>query len=210
MPPTSSSSSGAADSLDATVERSSVKRSSEEMQKDYDTIMSSSVDIDISLRNEETAIILEVFRELREKGIDEVVPLPQLVVGGDTSSGKSAVLSRLTGLAFPSSAALETRFATEVILRAAKEESITIKIQPDNTRPIEQFHKLQTYKRQIRTPAEFLSIHEEASGLICSQDGNNGNLTMDNLVVNISGPSQQPLAIVDLPGLIHATGGGDY
>ena len=46
--------------------------------------------------------ILEVIKKLRANGLDDEIALPKAVVCGDTSSGKSSVLTRLTGLPFPS------------------------------------------------------------------------------------------------------------
>jgi energy-coupling factor transporter ATP-binding protein EcfA2 len=188
------------------------KRSLQQMQDDStntskrgtDTIESSSKDIVVSLQNEETATILDVFRALREQGIEDDVSLSQLVVGGDTSSGKSAVLSRLTGLAFPSSMDVETRFATEVILRTAKQQSTTIIIDPDNSRSPDQVQKLKGFRWRATTTSEFQRAHQQASDALEQYSDGTGKLLMDRVVISISGPSKQPLAIVDLPGLIQS------
>jgi hypothetical protein len=50
-------------------------------------------------------------------GIGEYVNLPQLVVVGDQSSGKSSVLEGLTKLNFPRDSGLCTRFATQIVFR---------------------------------------------------------------------------------------------
>lgn len=48
-------------------------------------------------------------------GVGEYIALPQLVVVGDQSSGKSSVLEGLTNLPFPRDSGLCTRFATQII-----------------------------------------------------------------------------------------------
>jgi ABC-type molybdenum transport system ATPase subunit/photorepair protein PhrA len=49
--------------------------------------------------------------------VGEYINLPQLVVVGDQSSGKSSVLEGLTKLKFPRNSGLCTRFATQIIFR---------------------------------------------------------------------------------------------
>jgi hypothetical protein len=52
---------------------------------------------------------LLVLSRLRALGLDTLVALPRLVVVGDTSSGKSSLLSVLSGIGFPSASTLSTR-----------------------------------------------------------------------------------------------------
>ncbi|MBE3042786.1 dynamin family protein, partial [Candidatus Bathyarchaeota archaeon] len=53
------------------------------------------------------------------------IDLPQIVVCGDQSSGKSSVLEAISGMAFPAKDNLCTRFATEVILRRASTSAVS-------------------------------------------------------------------------------------
>ncbi|CAI5715644.1 unnamed protein product [Peronospora effusa] len=57
--------------------------------------------------------------QLRDIGLDEYIELPQIAVMGDTSSGKSSLLSALSGISFPSSDQLTTRCPTRVLLTRA-------------------------------------------------------------------------------------------
>jgi hypothetical protein len=59
---------------------------------------------------------LEQIAELRAHGIGDHVGLPQLIVYGDQSAGKSLVLEGITGIPFPRKDGVYTKFATEVIL----------------------------------------------------------------------------------------------
>ncbi|KAF2467968.1 uncharacterized protein BDR25DRAFT_180592, partial [Lindgomyces ingoldianus] len=72
--------------------------------------------------------ILGIIDKLRELGISENVSLPQLVVVGDQSSGKSSLLEGLTGLSFPVASELCTRFATQIVLRRAPVEEAEVRI----------------------------------------------------------------------------------
>lgn len=54
----------------------------------------------------------------------------KIVAAGAQSAGKSSLLESLTGISFPRSVSLCTRFATEIICRREAETSIVISIQP--------------------------------------------------------------------------------
>jgi hypothetical protein len=58
------------------------------------------------------------------------VDLPQLVVVGNQSSGKSSVLAALTYLPFPRDSGLCTRFATQIIFRRAQMSVTKVSIIP--------------------------------------------------------------------------------
>ena len=62
--------------------------------------------------------------------VGEYVDLPQLVVVGDQSSGKSSVLEALTSLPFPRESTLCTRFATHITFRRSVETTVTASIIP--------------------------------------------------------------------------------
>jgi Dynamin family len=62
-------------------------------------------------------VLLEKIDKLFACNVGEYINLPQLVVVGDQSSGKSSVLEGLTNLKFPRDSGLCTRFATQIIFR---------------------------------------------------------------------------------------------
>lgn len=64
-------------------------------------------------------------------GVGDYVDLPQLVVVGDQSSGKSSVLVALSDLPFPRHDELCTRFATQIIFRRSDTPEIKVSIVPD-------------------------------------------------------------------------------
>ena len=87
---------------------------------------------------------LGIIDRLRELGIQESISLPQLVVVGDQSSGKSSLLEGLTGLSFPVASDLCTRFATQLVLRrtAHEQSSVKISIIPGPTSQMDEQAKL--------------------------------------------------------------------
>lgn len=73
--------------------------------------------------------MLDKIDKLREL-VGTVIALPQIVVVGDQSSGKSSVLESLTGFSFPRATGLCTRYATQITCRREATSSITIGIIP--------------------------------------------------------------------------------
>jgi hypothetical protein len=71
----------------------------------------------VSLQSKDHEELLNIIDKLRSQGISRYIDLPQLIVCGDQSSGKSSVLEAVSGLRFPTKDNLCTRFATELILR---------------------------------------------------------------------------------------------
>lgn len=80
------------------------------------------------LQTREQIELLDVIDALRAEGLSEYTALPQLIVCGDQSSGKSSVLEAISSVPFPRKDTLCTRFATEVILRRATDEFIAVSI----------------------------------------------------------------------------------
>ncbi len=83
-----------------------------------------------ALQTTEQMELLDIVDSLRAQGLGEITALPQLIVCGDQSSGKSSVLEAISGIPFPRQENLCTRFATEVILRRAPKDSISVSIVP--------------------------------------------------------------------------------
>jgi hypothetical protein len=69
------------------------------------------------LRSADQRKVMDMVDKLRRTGLSGIVELPQLVVCGDQSSGKSSVLEAITEIPFPRKENLCTRFATEVSLQ---------------------------------------------------------------------------------------------
>jgi hypothetical protein len=67
-----------------------------------------------ALQSADQRKLMDMVDKLRRTGLSGVVELPQLVVCGDQSSGKSSVLEAITEIPFPRKENLCTRFATEV------------------------------------------------------------------------------------------------
>jgi hypothetical protein len=78
---------------------------------DPDSVTTSSLQ---ALQSTDQRKVMDIVDKLRRAGLSGIVELPQLVVCGDQSSGKSSVLEAITEIPFPRKENLCTRFATEV------------------------------------------------------------------------------------------------
>ena len=109
--------------------------------------MADSVEEPILLHSRDHSELLDAIDVLRSLGVSHYVPLPQLIVCGDQSSGKSSVLEAVSGVKFPTKDNLCTRFATELILRRGPNTNVAAAITPGINRTAEQQNRNRTYPR---------------------------------------------------------------
>ncbi|KAJ6445123.1 CoA-transferase family III [Purpureocillium lavendulum] len=145
--------------------------------------------------------LLDLIDKLQFAQLDNV-KLPQIVVVGDQSAGKSSVLEALSGTPFPRDAGACTRFATEIRLRRAKETGLKVSIIPDKKRPWAEQDKLLRYGGDITGDMPFEAMMREATDLIAPREIPGRFAARDILVVEKSGPDMPLLTLVDLPGLV--------
>ncbi|EGD94406.1 hypothetical protein TESG_01924 [Trichophyton tonsurans CBS 112818] len=154
------------------------------------------------LQSIEQRDLMNLVDHLRRAGLSSVLQLPQIVVCGDQSSGKSSVLEAITEIPFPRKENLCTRFATEIIMRRDVESAIHCKINPDTGRTEEQKLELRKFSKSIHDFTELPSIIDDATNAMGLSDGI--AFSRDVLSVEICGPDLPQLTLVDLPGLIHS------
>ena len=160
------------------------------------------------LQTEEQRRVLDTVAQVRKCGLESILSLPQLVVCGDQSSGKSSVLEALTEIPFPRNDNLCTRFATEISLRRATNDSLTIKIIPDSRRPSSEQASIKEFQESITDFSELPRIMDAAKAAM-DKDNNSTFASVtkafakDVLSIEIGGPTRPQLTLVDIPGLIH-------
>ncbi|KAG5658605.1 hypothetical protein KAF25_010786 [Fusarium avenaceum] len=145
--------------------------------------------------------LLDLIDKLQFAQLDDV-KLPQIVVVGDQSAGKSSVLEALTGTPFPREAGACTRFATEIRMRRAKETKLKVSIIPDKTRPYNEQARLLQYGGDVDGDTPFDAMMRDATELIAPRSVPGRFAARDILVVEKSGPDMPLLTLVDLPGLV--------
>ena len=98
---------------------------------------------------QEDLIPLKTVDRLFATGAGEYISLPQIIVVGDQSSGKSSILEGLTKLPFPRESELCTRFATQIVFRREQvQRSISVSIIPHNDATDEHAAKVRAFRKQ--------------------------------------------------------------
>ena len=156
----------------------------------------------ILLQSKEHGELLDIIDALRTEGVSHHVPLPQLIVTGDQSSGKSSVLEAVSGVRFPIKDNLCTQFATELVLRRGTQERLRVSVIPDPDRPEDEQVELINFQAPNSGLEELGALTESAKHAMGLSNGS-ARFSKDVLKVDITGPKQPNLTLVDLLGLIH-------
>ncbi|KAJ5604156.1 hypothetical protein N7537_007112 [Penicillium hordei] len=164
--------------------------------------MSGSTEVDIALHQLQTeqGPLLDKIDDLRTIGVGGLVGLPQLIVCGNQSSGKSSVLEAVSRVRFPMKSNVCTRFPTEVILRRHPAPRFKVSIEPGSSRT----SKGERQTIEAFAPAEVTNGNQLESLIKKAKEcmGITGDRFSDDILkVEISGPDQPELTLVDLPGL---------
>lgn len=102
---------------------------------------------------------LQKIDRLRELDVSSNIPLPQLVVVGDQSSGKSALLETLTGIPFPRGNGRCTRYATQISQYRQDVDMVRVSIIPvGHKESSEEKQKLAGYHKELDSPSD---LHRE-------------------------------------------------
>ncbi|KHO00775.1 interferon-induced GTP-binding protein Mx [Metarhizium album ARSEF 1941] len=158
----------------------------------------------VDLQSRDHKSLLDLIDTLRGKGVARYVPLPEIVVVGDQSAGKSSVLEAISGMSFPAKDNLCTRFATELVLRRSTNVEVKISILPETSRPMRQQEELKRFRPVVEPGTLDLSHIVEQAKLAMGITPTSKAFRNDTLRVELSGPDQPHLTMVDLPGLFQA------
>ncbi|POM75600.1 Interferon-induced GTP-binding protein Mx, partial [Phytophthora palmivora] len=140
--------------------------------------------------------------KLRDIGLGQYIELPQVAVMGDTSSGKSSLLSALSGVSFPSSDQLTTRCPTQLVLTRADTFRGTVRLvrfqagsgaQNDEDEGKEDLNRLEDVPDAITKLTKKLIDEGQY-------------ISDDQIVIEMSGPELPNLTLTDLPGLVRTVG----
>ncbi|KAI3392113.1 hypothetical protein diail_6156 [Diaporthe ilicicola] len=156
--------------------------------------------------------LLDKIDKLRELNVGSIISLPQIVVVGDQSSGKSSVLESLTGFSFPRATELCTRYATQISCRREPQFSVSITIipRPDADDVVKQrLRKFHRYLDEMNAEnlADIFAEANHAMGIRSGgdslNDADDGLVTFseDILRIEINGPDQPGLTVIDVPGI---------
>ena len=139
--------------------------------------------------------------ELTASGCRNYVSLPMIAVMGDTSSGKSSLLSGISMVELPSCSSITTRCPVMLHMRQADILEAVVSVQWNNaTGNGEQFRK-EVSAEEWSTLSAVIS---EAQALIIKTTGK--EVADDIVVVKIGGPGYHDLTLIDLPGIVRSVG----
>ena len=171
------------------------------------TIEPDDLSIPHELQSSEQKRLLDTVDALRAYNVGDFAELPQIIVCGIQSSGKSSVLEAISGVPFPRGGGTCTRFATEVSLRRRPKTSVTVSITPGPTRRGEERDKLLQFRHILKSYEGFPDLFAQASEAMGLSDPTRKSFSDDRLKVEVTGPKQPQLTLVDLPGLIQISEG---
>ena len=95
-----------------------------------------------------------------------------------------------------------TRYATEIVLRRDSIKSISVSIIPASYRSNEDQAKLAGFRYELQSYEDFPELFRKASDAMGVNSDSPRGFSQDKLKVEIRGPQQPQLTLVDLPGLI--------
>ncbi|KAK1756313.1 hypothetical protein QBC47DRAFT_460164 [Echria macrotheca] len=157
--------------------------------------------------------LLDIIDSLRSQGVSHYVDLPEIIVCGDQSAGKSSVLEAISHMPFPTKDGLCTCFATELVLRRSPDVTTKVSITPGESRFGESKEKLQSWKPKASIETDGLgAVTEEAKHVMADPSAAATSPAAeffdDILRIELTGPEQSHLTMVDLPGLFRTGGKG--
>ena len=134
--------------------------------------------------------------------IGKWVELPMIAVMGDTSSGKSSLLSSLAMVELPSSHQLTTRCPVLLQMTKADERRATVQVQWRNDD--DEIDKEAFEEVSIDDLAELPSAILLAQQHVLGQTGK--EVASDIVQVHVYGPDCIDLTLIDLPGIVRSRG----
>ncbi|KUI56345.1 Interferon-induced GTP-binding protein Mx2 [Cytospora mali] len=150
--------------------------------------------------------LLDTVDDLRSMGVGRIVDLPQIIVVGDQSSGKSSVLEAISLVRFPVKGGLCTRFATELVLRKAQTTKFRVSIISGDSSTGKSGQGLNAGARHFNETSwvddDLSNVIEEAKKAMGI--GNSDHDFSDSVLrIEIARPEVPSLTLIDLPGFYH-------
>ena len=164
---------------------------------------SSSLDL-IMTTNHEQLEGYERYRQfmdrLTESNVDDHINLPMIAVMGDTSSGKSSLLSSISLVDLPSADCLTTRCPIMLKMHYATSRSASVKVSWKN-KVVGEF-----VERKIgeNNWSDITGAIADAQAYIIDTSGK--EVSRDIVSVDVYGPQCENLTLIDLPGIVRTAG----
>ncbi|KAI1825615.1 vacuolar sorting protein VPS1 [Xylaria intraflava] len=164
--------------------------------------------------SESSRVLFDAVDQLQHCGAGRHIEIPQLVIVGGQSTGKSSLLQSLTDIPFPVGSGCCTRFATRIVSRrtapgTANRFKITI-VDPEVEVEGFEYAASRDYDEYVHVGEtlgadEFKDVMDEVSdnymGIKSGKGPDRKNFATQVLRVELSGPGRSYFSIVDIPGL---------
>ncbi|KAM0552649.1 hypothetical protein ACHAPJ_007746 [Fusarium lateritium] len=155
---------------------------------------------------EETRL-LNLIARLRRQNVEDHYGIPQIVMCGYQSTGKSSVLEAITEIPFPTDVSLCTKCVTAVTLSegTSKTKVVEVTIEPSRDSPQERIKRLRKFRRgpeDIKAWDTVKGFLQDAEKSVLEGMDKRKSITKDVVHVKISILNRKPLQLYDLPGLM--------
>jgi GTPase SAR1 family protein len=146
----------------------------------------------------------EIVDYLHENGLSKELQLPEIAVMGDTSSGKSSLLSAISGVQFPASSDITTRCPTRLRMEKSKDGRTSARIEILCNSEF-------TFDPVIlEGPDAFTKISEEISkAQKFILESRKTEVSEDVIQITLTDPACSDLTLIDLPGIVRTSGKGE-
>lgn len=155
--------------------------------------------------------LLDLVDSLRNiNNIGNIIPLPEILVVGQQSCGKSSVLNAITGIKFPVNEGLTTQFPTEIILRRTNYHKTTVFFRPSNDPDPAKQLALDKFANEWKSKT--VTLHQLPEIIVSARaalglDGS-PRFSDEILVLEVCGPEKENISLTDLPGFFASAGPG--
>lgn len=136
--------------------------------------------------------------------VSKYVELPMIAVMGDTSSGKSSLLSSISMVELPSSSELTTRCPIMLQMRRSEEQVATVSVAWHETPDGDTQHHFEPRTVEKENWSDLSDTILAAQSHIIKVTGK--EVAQDKVHVKLSGPYCEDLTLIDLPGIVRSRG----
>jgi hypothetical protein len=162
----------------------------------------------VGLQTNQSSQRLNQIDRVRARGVSNHISLPQLIICGDQSVGKSSVLKKITNISFSRQESVCTRFATEIILQHQPDAGqITAKIFPSAYRSEDNQLRMASFKQRLIGFDDLPQVIKKASALMRIRestdiDSNSLTFAADVLCLKVVKDIDLHLTMINLSRLI--------
>jgi len=147
---------------------------------------------------------------LHQSDVGRYIELPQISVMGDTSSGKSSLLSAISGVEFPANDKITTRCPLRLRMEKCREG------RPVRAQVGIKWHSLTSNKpdypsKVLAKMSDIPAAITDAQLFVFNNAGKDvqADVCFDIIEIEVSGPDCVDLTLIDLPGIVRSIACGE-